>query len=116
MSQVYVDRLRFIFDYDADCISQNIPPPKSFDDMDEADFLLEEQVFSSFAYRADMSRRSGFTIKAALMEPLSYETLELADAALANWSLQLPALKRDPVDRDGSIDEMMFQAHMLHAA
>ena len=40
--------------------------------------------------------------------------IDFADASIVNWSLHLPATKRDPVDKDGRLDEMLFQAHMVN--
>lgn len=85
-------------------------------DLDDAEFLATDEAFSSFTYRVDAIRRTGFAFKALGLDPLCAETLELADAALANWHLQLPESKRDAINRHGILDEMMFQAHMLAAA
>lgn len=41
------------------------------------------------------------------------ENLARIETLLTNWRLHLPSSKRDPLDRDGHIDEMMFQAHMM---
>lgn len=44
------------------------------------------------------------------------ENLARVEALLTNWRLHLPISKRDALHRDGQLDEMMFQAHMmLHA-
>lgn len=37
-------------------------------------------------------------------------------ALLVNWTLHLPSSKRDPLDRTGHVDEMLFQAHMMRHA
>lgn len=35
------------------------------------------------------------------------------ETSLSSWRLHLPVSKRDCLQRDGSFDEIMFQAHML---
>lgn len=35
------------------------------------------------------------------------------ETSLSNWRLHLPPCKRDSLQKDGSFDEIMFQAHML---
>lgn len=37
------------------------------------------------------------------------------DAKLAAWLSLLPASKRDPMRLDGSVDEVMFLAHLMMA-
>lgn len=41
------------------------------------------------------------------------ENLGRIETLLTNWRLHLPPSKRDPLDKNGRIDEMMFQAHMM---
>jgi hypothetical protein len=42
--------------------------------------------------------------------------LDMADTHLANWTLHLPDEKKKPIDRDGMVDEVLFEAHMIAAA
>ncbi len=78
------------------------------------EFAGEELHFSSFTYLIDL----GHTLGAVLA--LDIELSELferdvisADASLMNWSLYLPKRKQ-LVDEDlGTVDEILFQAHML---
>lgn len=44
------------------------------------------------------------------------QRLSKVEASLTNWRLHLPRCKRDAVAGDGSADEVMFQAHMVHHA
>lgn len=37
------------------------------------------------------------------------------DTKIAVWHSQLPAAKRDPLQIDGTVDEIMFMAHMIRA-
>lgn len=41
------------------------------------------------------------------------ENLARIEALLTNWRLHLPQSKRDALQADGRLDEMMFQAHMM---
>lgn len=44
------------------------------------------------------------------------DNLARVEALLSNWRLHLPQSKRDALHKNGQLDEMMFQAHMmLHA-
>ena len=38
------------------------------------------------------------------------------DAHLVNWRLHLPEQKKDFINSEGILDEMMFQAHMITEA
>lgn len=41
---------------------------------------------------------------------------DAADASIGNWFLHLPDEKKEIVGKDGKLDEMLFQAHMvIHA-
>lgn len=44
------------------------------------------------------------------------DNLKRIETLLTNWRLHLPPSKRDALQKDGSLDEMMFQAHMMHRA
>jgi hypothetical protein len=37
------------------------------------------------------------------------------DTKIAIWHSLLPPTKRDPLRQDGTVDEVMFQAHMIGA-
>lgn len=41
------------------------------------------------------------------------ENIDRIEALLTNWRLHLPVSKRDALSKDGHLDEMMFQAHMM---
>lgn len=42
--------------------------------------------------------------------------IEAVEASLVSWHLSLPPSKRGIVEFDGKVDEMLFQAHMIHYA
>lgn len=76
--------------------------------MQDADFLDEDTPFSSFAYRIDAMSRSALVFDAIASNPLCSIKLARADAALANFFLQLPESKRNPLDRHGNMDEYVY--------
>jgi hypothetical protein len=45
----------------------------------------------------------------------SKELIDTMDTKIAVWHSQLPAAKRDPLQIDGTVDEIMFMAHMIRA-
>jgi len=55
-------------------------------------------------------------MNAVRSQPVDVSLLELADTHLTNWVLHLPTIKRKPMNRDGSVDEVLFEAHMIIGA
>ncbi|MCJ1281608.1 hypothetical protein MMC26_000928 [Xylographa opegraphella] len=83
-------------------------------EMDEYAFLDDEATFSSYAYRITAIRELGNLLKLNLSFcPDSSEIVHAVDASLTNWQLHLPESKVTPLDENGKVDEMMFQAHMI---
>ena len=39
--------------------------------------------------------------------------IDRLDAHLVNWKMHLPDSKRELINSDGQLDEMLFQAHMI---
>lgn len=77
-------------------------------------FASHEIAFSSFAYRIEAIRLLG-TILAVGQTARAEDNdrVESIDASLTSWLLNLPYSKREVVDQDVKIDEMLFQAHMI---
>ncbi len=42
--------------------------------------------------------------------------VDRVDAHLVNWRLHLPESKKELINSDGQLDEMLFQAHMITQA
>ncbi|MCJ1376929.1 hypothetical protein MMC17_000019 [Xylographa soralifera] len=83
-------------------------------EMDEYAFSDDEVTFSSYAYRITAIRELGNLLKLNLSFcPDSSEIVFAVDASLTNWLLHLPESKVTPLDENGKVDEMMFQAHMI---
>ncbi|KZF19836.1 hypothetical protein L228DRAFT_250263 [Xylona heveae TC161] len=92
-----------------------IPRPRTFEEFDDRAFEDESITYSSFAYRIDAVRILGklLALGAASLDQRDATKIQAADARLTNWTLHLPPAKRQPVDRMGRVDEIMFQGHMI---
>ncbi|KJZ69919.1 hypothetical protein HIM_10704 [Hirsutella minnesotensis 3608] len=94
-------------------LSANIPIPLYLEDLEDRDFSDEDREFSSFAYRILCARNLGKFMRTPPIFGPEDENLARIEALLTNWRLHLPQTKRDALQRDGKLDEMMFQAHMM---
>ncbi|KAK8147673.1 hypothetical protein G3M48_001236 [Beauveria asiatica] len=99
---------------DDDYETDQIPEPCSLEDLSDRDLSIERCDFSSFSYRVLSVQNLGKVIQhyeAAEVDANVHAQLEVL---LSSWRHNLPASKRDSLQRDGRPDEMMFQAHMLN--
>ncbi|KAH0552838.1 hypothetical protein GP486_006962, partial [Trichoglossum hirsutum] len=94
-------------------VTGNVPNPIQLADIDDSAFSSEERVFSSFAYRVEAIRNVGKILAVGQRGVSEESDVDEADACLVNWALHLPESKRSLVDKDGQIDEMLFQAYMI---
>ncbi|KAF4589546.1 C6 transcription factor [Ophiocordyceps camponoti-floridani] len=94
-------------------LSANIPIPLHLEDLEDRDFSDEDCQFSSFAYRILCARNLGKFMRTPPIFGPEDENLARIEALLTNWRLHLPQSKRDALQQDGKLDEMMFQAHMM---
>ncbi|GME36537.1 putative C6 zinc finger domain-containing protein [Neofusicoccum parvum] len=90
-----------------------IPVPRTFEEYDDAAFADDDVEFSSFAYRIDAVRNLGKVLAVTSIDVLDIRAIEGADAYLVNWALHLPNSKGETISRDGQLDHMLFQAHMI---
>ncbi|QGI68493.1 hypothetical protein CEK26_012454 [Fusarium fujikuroi] len=101
---------------ESDYESGTIPAPKTLQDFDSREFDSEDVVFSSFAYLIGAVRCAAQVIymspKCATKED-SEAIIQSADSAFDAWLLLLPKDKKPVLKADGTIDELMFQAHLL---
>lgn len=83
----------------------------------ERAFAKDEIAYSSFAYRIDAVRLIG-KILALGDSPQECDSdyVEAIDAGLTSWILHLPPLKREVLDHEGKVDELLFHAHMIISA
>ncbi|PNP45462.1 hypothetical protein TGAMA5MH_02685 [Trichoderma gamsii] len=89
-----------------------IPFPQTLHEYDDRG--LNDGSFSSYAYLIDATRILGTTLAAGdTANESPYSLVKNAEANLMSWHLYLPQRKRDPVRRDGTIDEVLFKAHMV---
>ncbi|KAL7627209.1 hypothetical protein AAE478_003985 [Parahypoxylon ruwenzoriense] len=97
-------------------ISGNIPRPMYLEDFDDQIFSGEEREFSSFAYRVASIRNLGRMMRLPNSGFPNEENVNRIESLLSNWRMHLPASKRDSLNKDCQLDEMMFQAHMINHA
>ncbi|KAL7947408.1 N-terminal binuclear Zn cluster-containing/DNA binding domain-containing protein [Trichoderma barbatum] len=94
-------------------LSGHIPPPMTLEELEDREFSGDERRFSSFAYRVLCGRNLGRFMRTPPIYGPDDENLERIENLLTNWRLHLPEDKRDSLQADGQLDEMMFQAHMM---
>jgi hypothetical protein len=82
-------------------------------DFSHRDFADQSLLYSSFAYRLDAIRVLGMVLSIGKDSYLCTQVVDVSDAALVSWGLNLPKIKRDIITLDGYFDEMLFQAHMI---
>ncbi|TVY22851.1 Transcription factor [Lachnellula hyalina] len=98
-------------------ISGVIPQARSVGDFEDESFDGKDFSFSSYAYRLAAIRNLGRILTVKLSgAPLDSPAVHRLDAHLVNWRLHLPEPKRTCISKDGVLDEMLFQAHMITAA
>ncbi|KAK6866269.1 hypothetical protein PG995_002797 [Apiospora arundinis] len=97
-------------------LSGFIPRPMSLEDFDDQLFSGEEREFSSFAYRVASIRNLGRMMRLPESVFPGDENVDRIEMLLSNWRMHLPESKRDCLNKDGQLDEMMFQAHMINHA
>ncbi|KAH7138147.1 Quinolinate phosphoribosyl transferase [Dendryphion nanum] len=96
--------------------SGRIPTPATQAEYSIREFAEQEVVYSSLTYLYDVSQIVTYTMKTFLETGTFSESLVNAvDTKVAIWQSLLPAIKRDPMKPDGTVDEVMFLAHMCGA-
>ncbi|KAI0406644.1 N-terminal binuclear Zn cluster-containing/DNA binding domain-containing protein [Xylaria palmicola] len=97
-------------------LSGKIPRPMYLEDFDDQLFSGEEREFSSFAYRVASIRNLGRMMRLPSSGFSPEESVDKVESYLSNWRLHLPKSKRDCLNKEGQLDEMMFQAFMINHA
>ncbi|KAL1645494.1 hypothetical protein SLS58_003803 [Diplodia intermedia] len=90
-----------------------VPLSRTLEEYDDSAFAEDEVEYSSFAYRIDSVRNLGKVLAVTSEDVLDFRAIETADSCLVNWMLHLPDSKREAISRDGQLDHMVFQAHMI---
>ncbi|KAF3915913.1 hypothetical protein AA313_de0204455 [Arthrobotrys entomopaga] len=98
---------------EAEYLTSRIPATRSLVDFDERYFSDDNRPFSSYAYRVEAVRILGQVLACGGSENPDDPRVDSADTSLVNWMLHLPGNKKELVDKDGKVDEMLFQAHMV---
>ncbi|ATY62437.1 C6 transcription factor [Cordyceps militaris] len=94
-------------------LSGNIPNPVTLQELENSDFSGVDRHFSSFAYRILCGRNLGRFMRTPPLQGPDDENISRIEALLTNWRLHLPQNKKDSLQKNGMLDEMMFQAHMI---
>ncbi|KAI1187407.1 hypothetical protein F5B17DRAFT_319987 [Nemania serpens] len=97
-------------------LSGKIPRPMYLEDFDDQLFTGEDREFSSFAYRVASIRNLGRMMHMPSSGFSPEELVDKVESYLSNWRLHVPKSKRDCLNKDGELDEMMFQAYMINNA
>ncbi|KAF4964999.1 hypothetical protein FSARC_7133 [Fusarium sarcochroum] len=96
--------------------SANIPVPRTLEDFDSREFSDEEIIFSSFAYLIGAVQCAALAISASPKKATRQDSeyiIQSADSIIDAWLLLLPKAQKPVLQKDGTIDELMFQAHLL---
>lgn len=95
-------------------VSGLIPPVATWLEYENREFAEIEVVYSSIVYLYDLSKIVKSVMDMFLETGTFLETMiEHHDTKFAIWRSLLPACKREPLRNDGSVDEVMFTAHMI---
>ncbi|GAB1320198.1 hypothetical protein MFIFM68171_10408 [Madurella fahalii] len=94
-------------------LAGTIPTPMYLEDFDDQLFSGEDREFSSFTYRIAAIRNMGRFMRMPNVTFPGDEVVTRAEALLTNWRIHLPDSKRDDLNKNCQLDEMMFQAHFI---
>jgi hypothetical protein len=93
-----------------------IPPPVTWAEYCTRDIADVQVTYSSITYLHDISTIVAHIIRSFLYTAtLSESVVETVDLKLASWFSLLPPCKKDPLQMNGEVDEVLFTAHMVHA-
>lgn len=93
------------------------PTARSLAEFDQRFFAEEEIEYSSFSYRIAAARALSGIIPVSIGPSLqALPSHTEAELVLENLALHLPKQVQSFINRDGSINEILFQTHMvIHA-
>ncbi|ETS82987.1 hypothetical protein PFICI_04863 [Pestalotiopsis fici W106-1] len=95
--------------------ASGIPAPASFLAFRRRVFSAEETIFPSFSYRIDAVMILCRVLVLNQVREPHRDQLQAVENALVSWVNHLPSSKREIIDSYGTVDEMMFQAHIAIA-
>ncbi|KAH7014842.1 hypothetical protein EDB80DRAFT_566912 [Ilyonectria destructans] len=96
--------------------SGEIPEPRTLQEFDCREFDLGNSSFSSFAYLIGAVRCIILALSTApeiAAKEASTQVIQAADAIIDGWLLLLPKGCKQVLAKNGEIDELMFQAHLV---
>ncbi|RDW57384.1 hypothetical protein BP5796_12834 [Coleophoma crateriformis] len=96
--------------------SGEIPKPRTLQDFDCREFANGTTSFSSFAYLVGAVRCAMLatsTVRATTNKEASAQVIQAADSIVDGWLLLLPKQRKQVLTKNGQIDELMFQAHLV---
>ncbi|KAK7414185.1 hypothetical protein QQX98_006971 [Neonectria punicea] len=88
----------------------------SWQEYTNREYALEEKQFSSFAYFIDATDIFVSSLRASLrLEDISKAEIlsDNIEVTIAGWFVMLPPDKRGLVTKSTSVDQLMFQSHMM---
>ncbi|KAL2836755.1 hypothetical protein BJX68DRAFT_273386 [Aspergillus pseudodeflectus] len=93
----------------------NIPTPPSIPDYESREFHPNSTSFSSFAELIGIARSLDFVLSERWQTgtEAANRVCANADTTILAWLLLLPPQKHSLVRGDGSVDQLLFRAHML---
>ncbi|KAL3466912.1 hypothetical protein BJX64DRAFT_284064 [Aspergillus heterothallicus] len=94
---------------------QNIPPPPTIDDYEMREFHPSHGHFSSFAELIGIARSLGLVLSERWQTgtEAANRVCANADTTILAWLLLLPSQKQSLVRENGTVDQLLFRAHML---
>jgi hypothetical protein len=96
-------------------VRQNIPNPPSIPEYESREFHPNSTSFSSFAELIGIARSLDFVLSERWQTgtEAANRVCANADTTILAWLLLLPPQKHSLVRGDGSVDQLLFRAHML---
>jgi hypothetical protein len=91
---------------------KGIPRPSTMLDFRRRILAAEDPIFSSFSYRIEATAILSRVTMLNRIPDCHRDHVQAAENALVSWTNHLPATKLDIVDAYGTVDEMIFQAHL----
>lgn len=85
-------------------------------EFDIRDLAPEDTSFSSFAYLIGAVRcvaLAAAIVPASVTEEDSGQVLQAVDSIINGWLLSLPNCRKQVMNKEGEVDELMFQARMI---
>jgi hypothetical protein len=93
--------------------SQQIPSSRTWEEFENSEFSDDEFDYSSSVYRIQAVKILGQIMNIPRPGFPGDPDIACAEGSISSFHLNLPQQKKEVLRGDGSIDEMLFQAHMI---